>query len=208
MAALVLISNWGDIKHNFVPGATRQPSQPDSGRANDPLHATGSARVSSEPTVRPTSASYSIKESHAKTPERSARPTAPQTSPEYIEMEKNIKKLRFKYEKSAGTDDEILAGMRFADYLKYRDSKIFDGGTYQMEAITVYRSVVKLLEDQWRAKMTSGDDSRELKSREEKDLSGYSGLNRELFLNYESKSVEGLLCSSLVSQGIQIVAIE
>ncbi|EJK46594.1 hypothetical protein THAOC_34727 [Thalassiosira oceanica] len=202
MAALVLISNWGAIEHNFVPGAAHQSSEPASSSAGSPLHATGTAaRVSPEPTVRPTSASSSVKESHAKTPERSERPTAPQTSPEYIAMEKNIKRLRFKYEKSAGTEDEILAGMRFADYLKYRDSKIFDGGTYQMEAISVYRSVVTLLEDQWRAKMSLGDDSREIQSREEKDLSGYSGLNRELFLNYESKSVEGLLCSSLVSLG-------
>ena len=205
MAALVLISNWGEMKHNFVPGAAHQSSEPASSgatsSASSPLHETGSARVTSEPTVRPTSASSAVKESHVKTPERSARPTAPQTSPEYIAMEKNIKRLRSKYEKSAGTEDEILAGIRFADYLKYRDSKIFDGGTYHMEAISVYRSVVQLLEERWRAEMTSGDDSREIKSGEGKDLSGYSGLNRELFLNYESKSVEGMLCSSLVSLG-------
>eukprot|EP00571_Detonula_confervacea_P009748 CAMPEP_0172321692 /NCGR_PEP_ID=MMETSP1058-20130122/44050_1 /TAXON_ID=83371 /ORGANISM="Detonula confervacea, Strain CCMP 353" /LENGTH=822 /DNA_ID=CAMNT_0013037273 /DNA_START=14 /DNA_END=2482 /DNA_ORIENTATION=+ len=123
-----------------------------------------------------------------------------QSSPIYLQMEAKIKTLRAKYEESQGLLQEYLEAVRYADFLKYRDTSIHDGGTYQMEAIDVYSHAIELLEDMWRDKMVKGEEVR-LPVTPSAGDSGYTGLNRELFMDYESKSMEAMLCSTYSNLG-------
>lgn len=86
--------------------------------------------------------------------------TGLQSSQIYLQMEANIKTLRANYETSQGTSREYLDAVRYADFLKHRDSQIHDGGTYQMEAINVYTHAIELLENMWRDKMAKGEEVR------------------------------------------------
>jgi tetratricopeptide (TPR) repeat protein len=121
-------------------------------------------------------------------------------------MEAQIATLRSVYESSVDTFDEIPSALRYADYLKQRDAAIHDGGTYQMEAIDVYRRVIDLLESQWRIEMLNGVDTRAILEERtlphDDDENQYrEGLHRELFLDLESKSTEGLLCHAHTNLG-------
>jgi len=119
------------------------------------------------------------------------------------QMEGNIHTLRNKYRQATGTRLEYLAAIQLADFLKYRDTVIHDGGTYQMEAIEVYSRAVSLLEEMWRKMMTNGEDTRKASSQDDEvnDDDYYNGLNREIFLDYGSKSIEGLLCATYCNLG-------
>ncbi|KAL3763284.1 hypothetical protein ACHAWU_008987 [Discostella pseudostelligera] len=127
--------------------------------------------------------------------------TGPQSSPLYKDMETNIIMLRSKYEESRNTPSEILAAIRYADYLKYRDTTIHDGGTYQMDAIKVYSRAIELLQDEYRQKIDNGEEVRLSEGATSSPVVGYSGLNREMFLDYDSKSTEGRLCATYTSLG-------
>lgn len=125
--------------------------------------------------------------------------------PLHRQTESNIQILRNKYKQAADTPTEYLTAIQLADFLKYRDSVIHDGGTYQMEAIAVYSRAISLLEEMWRKMMADGEDTRKAKiSNEQQDGANnfyYSGLNREIFLDYGSKSIEGLLCATYCNLG-------
>ena len=146
--------------------------------------------------------------SHQKQNQR--RPTSPQDTELYQTMEANIAKLRSAYIKSQNTPEEIITAIRYADYLKQRDATIHDGGTYQMEAIEVYLRAIDLLEGKWRIDMLNGLDTRAIKEEREgnvidsdfeDEFGKREGLHRELFLDYNSKSTEGLLCAAYCSLG-------
>ena len=130
---------------------------------------------------------------------KKTRPTGPKSSPLYKQMEEKIIQLRELYEKSHGTSSEYLTAIQYADYLKYRDATIHDGGTYQMEAIEVYTRAINLLEYIWRKKLANGEDVR--LSTSSATAQGYEGLNRELFLDYADKSTEGMICAALSGLG-------
>ncbi|KAL7547553.1 hypothetical protein ACHAWF_010845 [Thalassiosira exigua] len=126
-----------------------------------------------------------------------SRPRGPQSTPLYQQMEARIKELRDKYEASHGTPSEYLVAIQYADFLKYRDATINDGGTHQMEAIHVYSRAIDLLEAIWRDKMAKGEGVRlpEIPNR------NYEGLSQEMFLDYDSKSIEGILCATHTNLG-------
>lgn len=139
-----------------------------------------------------------------------SRPNGPQSSPLYQQMEANILKLRSQYRSYINKPDEYLFAIKYADYLKHRDATIHDGGTHQMEAIEVYLRAVELLEGRWREEVGRGVDTRLTKQpnsggdtsdAEDGSHNNLKGLNGELFLNYEEKSTEGLLCSTFTSLG-------
>ena len=138
-----------------------------------------------------------------------SRPTSPQSSQLYKSMESQISSLRSAYESSRNTSDEILSAIRYADFLKHRDATIHDGGTYQMEAIEVYLHAIDLLETQWRLEMLNGENTRAIREERENhvDVEAFEnydtdeGLHRELFLDVESKSTEGLLCAAYTNLG-------
>ena len=121
----------------------------------------------------------------------------PRSSPAYLQMEANIMKLRAQYKESHNTPVEYLAAIQYADYLKYRDVSIHDGGTHQMEAIEVYHRVIALLEEKWRDKIARGEETRST----EVSSGGYQGLNTELFVKYEEKSIEAMLCAVYTNLG-------
>jgi tetratricopeptide (TPR) repeat protein len=127
--------------------------------------------------------------------------TGPQSSPLYKDMETKIIMLRTKYEESRNTPSEILAAVRYADYLKYRDTTIHDGGTYQMDAIKVYSRAIDLLQDEYQQKIDNGEEVRLSEGATSSPVVRYSGLNREMFLDYDSKSTEGKLCATYSSLG-------
>lgn len=133
------------------------------------------------------------------------RGLGPQSSPIYKEMEANILMLRTKYEESHTTPSEISAAIRYADYLKHRDATIHDGGTYQMDAIKVYSRAIELLQDEYRKKIENGKEVRLSESASSSSplssVGGYSGLNRDMFLDFDSKSTEGMLCAAYSSLG-------
>ena len=103
----------------------------------------------------------------------------------------------------------ILAALRYADYLRHRDATIHDGGTHQAEAIDVYRRAIRALEGAWRRRMAGGEDVRfqeeggedSPSSSSSSSSSSYAGLNRELFLDHDAKSVEGSLCAAHTGLG-------
>jgi len=141
-------------------------------------------------------------QSSSKTIENSSkRPTGPQSTPLYQQMEAKIKKLHALYEESRGTPTEYLTAIQYADFLKYRDATIHDGGTHQIEAIEVYTHAVNLLEDIWRDKLAKGEDVRLSTASSNDEGGGYQGLNQELFLDYADKSIEGIICAALSSLG-------
>jgi len=141
-------------------------------------------------------------QSSSKTIENSSkRPTGPQSTPLYQQMEAKIKKLQALYEESRGTPTEYLTAIQYADFLKYRDATIHDGGTHQIEAIEVYTHAVNLLEDIWRDKLAKGEDVRLSTASSNDEGGGYQGLNQELFLDYADKSIEGIICAALSSLG-------
>jgi len=116
-------------------------------------------------------------------------------------MEGTIKTLKSQYEASHNTPSEYLSAMHYADFLKHRDITIHDGGTHQMEAISVYTHATNLLEDIWRNKMARGEETRSLSSPDVLTDRGYAGLNAEIFVDHESKSIEGMLCTAYTSLG-------
>ena len=63
-----------------------------------------------------------------------------------------------------------------------------------MEAINVYSHAIELLEDIWRDHASAGEETRP--SDDAARDGGYEGLNRDLFVDYDSKSVEGMLCAA------------
>jgi tetratricopeptide (TPR) repeat protein len=144
-----------------------------------------------------------------------SRPTSPQSSDLYKNMEAQISQLKATYESSIGTPSEITSALRYADYLKQRDATIHDGGTYQMEAISVYLRAIDLLETRWRLEMLNGENTRSTRLEKEAasgtimhDDMDYEeedhtqdGLHRELFLDIEYKSTEGLLCAAYTNLG-------
>ena len=137
----------------------------------------------------------------------STRPTSPQSTQQYKDMEIRISQLKSIYTEAQDTPDEIIAAIRYADYLKYRDATIHDGGTYQMEAIQVYSRAIDLLENKWRIDMLNGENTRATKEKRDDNIESgeedvhQEGLHRELFLDIEYKSTEGLLCAAYTNLG-------
>ena len=136
----------------------------------------------------------------AKQNTKNNRPTGPQSTQLYQQMEAKIKALRAQYQEAANTPKEYLAAIQYADFLKYRDVTIHDGGTHQMEAIEVYHHAIELLENMWREKMAKGEEVH-LPEKTENSHTRYSGLNQELFMDYSEKSIEGMLCATVCSLG-------
>ena len=185
-----------------LPKATRLPAS-DSSTLKQRVQIETTKAISPSLTTKPTSTqSRKLNNNH-----RHRQNTA--TDPLHQQMEKNIHALRDQYKQAANTPNEHLAAIQLADLLKYRDSVIHDGGIYQMEAIEVYSKAVSLLENIWRDMMTNGEDTRQTSindSSHEQVLDRgndfyRNGLNRELFLDYRSKSIEGLLCAAHCSLG-------
>lgn len=74
-----------------------------------------------------------------------------------------------------------------------------------MEAIRVYLRAVELMESRWREEVKNGVNTRARGGDAEADVDadevGKESLHRELFLDYENKSTEGLLCAVYTSLG-------
>eukprot|EP00984_Skeletonema_dohrnii_P020285 scaffold9834_cov131-Skeletonema_dohrnii-CCMP3373.AAC.8 len=171
--------------------------------------------TTTRPTVATTKSSTTTTTRSSKTSSSTSSSNHPRhrqnaaSDPFHQQMETNIRTLRQQYKQAVNTPNEHLAAIQLADFLKYRDTVIHDGGTYQMEAIEVYSRALSLLEDKWRKMMTNGEDTRKTamthdneqhSGNEENDY--YStGLNHELFLDYGSKSIEGLLCATYTNLG-------
>ena len=68
-----------------------------------------------------------------------------------------------------------------------------------MEAIDVYSHAIELLKDIWRDHASAGEETRP--SDDAARDGGYEGLNRDLFVDYDSKSVEGMLCAAYSNLG-------
>ncbi|KAL7534001.1 hypothetical protein ACHAXR_009743 [Thalassiosira sp. AJA248-18] len=217
MSLLVLVSNSNDIHRGFAALLSKpMPSSLDTEALTKPTSLpTASSPTKSSPnskyqneinaaiqrkkkdkTSRQTATTQSPSQQTSKQ-HTNRKPTGPLSSPLYQQMEAKIKKLRAQYEESHNTPSEYLAAIRYADFLKYRDATIHDGGTHQMEAIEVYSHAIDLLEDTWREKMAKGEDVRLTGTTNGK----YKGLNQELFLDYENKSIEGMLCATLSNLG-------
>jgi tetratricopeptide (TPR) repeat protein len=157
-------------------------------------------------------------------------PNAPQQTEMYKQMEDNIARLRSIYERTKQQNDEdednddwpnthVVAAIQYADYLRHRDTTIHDGGTYQMTSIDVYTSAIQTLERIRRNAITNGKDVRYPENRDVNDTpssssssslsllpqslysSSYTGLNRELFLDIDTKSIDGALCASYTGLG-------
>jgi len=146
-----------------------------------------------------------IKNGNAKTNSKTTNfPNSPQSTELYQQMETKIAQLRNIYQTSksnpnAETKERYLSAITLADYLKHRDTVIHDGGTYQMEAIEVYHDALNTLQSVWREMIRDGQDTRQPTIDIENihpSTSNYQSLNRELFLDNPSKSIEGLLCAT------------
>ena len=211
MTILIFMSNGTDMYKYFTSIVNN----------NNPTVDGSTKQANLQPTSLPTSSSTTTKyknevdaaierkqrssqkkhQSSSKTIESSQRPTGPQSTPLYQQMEAKIKKLHALYEESRGTPTEYLAAIQYADFLKYRDATIHDGGTHQIEAIEVYTHAINLLEDIWRDKLAKGEDVRLSTASSNVEGGGYQGLNQELFLDYADKSIEGIICAALSSLG-------
>lgn len=152
-------------------------------------------------------------------------PNAPQQTELYKQMEENIERLRLVHERTKQQNDEdnndewpnthVVAAIQYADYIRHRDTTIHDGGTYQMKAIDVYNSAIQMLESIRRQAIANGKDVRYPESNNVDEpssssssllpqsfySSSYTGLNRELFLDIDSKSIEGALCAAYTGLG-------
>ena len=219
MSILVLMSNGNDIYNHIasvfnnvepsVPQASKPtplPSFPTapSSTINSKYQNEIDAAIERRQRKKENPHTSSQKQQTSKTKERNSnsRATGPTSTPLYQQMEARIKQLKAQYKQSRGTSLEYLAAIQYADFLKYRDSTIHDGGTYQMEAIEVYSHAIDLLEDIWRDKMAKGEDTRLSNAQSTSRMGGgYQGLNQELFLDYAEKSVEGKLCAAYSSLG-------
>jgi tetratricopeptide (TPR) repeat protein len=230
MALLFIVSNFDDIYSNlvslpyhstvhrdreFTDSATKSsresvPSDSQDLESQMPqLTQKQKERFYSQQQTQSTKTTTSAKQSSTSstsTPSRRHQNTA--KDPLYIQMESNILALRNKYKQAANTPTEHLAAIQLADFLKYRDTVIHDGGTYQMEAIDVYSRALFLLEEKWRDMIANGEDTRKPMNaqslnleQEEMNNYYYSGLNREIFLDYGAKSIEGTLCAVYCNLG-------
>lgn len=208
MIMLLFVSNMDDIGTAFLSLTTKSPSRIHPGEAlNSPTAVPSSSDLkekSNAETEQPRTRREQDGSQDDQTKSNNGkRVMGPQSSPVYKEMEDKIIMLRSKYEESRNTPSEISAAIRYADYLKYRDVTIHDGGTYQMEAIKVYSHAIELLLHEYQEKMENG---KEVRMTDGTSLSlstagGYLGLNRELFLDFDSKSTEGRLCATYTSLG-------
>lgn len=78
-----------------------------------------------------------------------------------------------------------------------------------MEAIQTYLKAIDLLENRWRLEMLNGENTRattaekasSIDQEDEDHTANKEGLHRELFLDIESKSTEGLLCAAYTNLG-------
>ncbi|KAL9190319.1 hypothetical protein ACHAXT_007530 [Thalassiosira profunda] len=203
MALLIIASNGGEMYESFVSLLAR-PSPLPSGNSGE------SAKPSSLPTASnskyESEVQAAIERRKKQAPLQSSKqpsstPTGPQSSPLYQQMEAQIQQLKAQYDASRGTPSEWLAAVRYADFLRHRDVTIHDGGTHQMEAIEVYSRAISLLEDVRRKKIAKGDAVRDVNVALGGMESGYTGLNRELFVDYDAKSTEGMLCAAHTNLG-------
>ena len=155
-------------------------------------------------------------------------PNAPQQTEMYKQMEDNIERLRSVYERTKRQNDDeddndddwpntyVVSAIQYADYLRHRDTTIHDGGTYQMTAIDVYTSAIQTLERIRRQAIANGkdvrypDDTSSSSSSSSSIISllpqsffssSYNGLNRELFLDVDTKSIDGALCAAYTGLG-------
>ena len=202
-------NNAGSIQKPSTESNVKKPTlspkeRPSAASIQHPQTQT-TAKITTRPTVT-TKSSTTAESSKTTSSNRRHRQNAA-SDPFHQQMESNIRTLRNQYKQAVNTPTEYLAAIKLADFLKYRDTAIHDGGTYQMEAIEVYSRAVSLLEDMWRKMMTNGEDTRKTtiahgNEQLVDDGNDYStGLNRELFLDYESKSIEGLLCAVYCNLG-------
>lgn len=232
MALVAILSNFNDIysglvslpsillhadnakfiqtlpKESNVNKPTTQPNEGPYIASNQHPQAQTITKRSSEAATKSSTTTQSSKTATSSSSPRHHRQNAA-SDPFHQQMESNIRKLRNQYQQAANTPNEHLAAIQLADFLKYRDTVIHDGGTYQMEAIAVYSRAISLLEDMWRKMMANGEDTRKTNAAQDHEqLNGmmgndyYStGLNQELFLDYGSKSIEGLLCATYCNLG-------
>ncbi|KAL3805641.1 hypothetical protein HJC23_005885 [Cyclotella cryptica] len=203
-------------QHVVEPAPSSLPSKPSSAspyqlEVDAAIERRKNRKGPKTPTM-PSSREHSTKHTKTNKNPTPSRRTSPQSTDLYRTMEANIVTLRSQYQASLDTPHEIIAAIRYADYLKQRDATIHDGGTYQMEAIQVYWRAVELLENRWRVEMLNGVNTRAIREEREredggsdveevKEEFGKDGLHRELFLDYDDKSTEGLLCAAYTSLG-------
>ena len=198
------------IQQSSTESNAKMPTLPPKERPPVASKTHPTAKITTRPTTVPTPKSSTAAESSKTSSSSSSRRHRQNAAsdPFYQQLESKIRTLRNQYNQAANTPTEYLAAIQLADFLKYRDTVIHDGGTYQMEAIEVYLRAVSLLEDMWREKITKGEDTRKTTMTNDNeqlvdDGEDYysTGLNRELFLDYGSKSIEGLLCAVYCNLG-------
>lgn len=209
MALLAVMSNINDIYSGIVSGSGKTTQETVELEAQlpqlSPFEVTTQILPDTQTTkntaaTKSTTTNQSSKTSSNRHHQNTAK------DPLHQQMESNIRTLRDQYKQAADTPTEHLAAIQLADFLKYRDTVIHDGGTYQMEAIEVYLRAVSLLEEKWRKMMANGEDTRKvtaLNNEQDDEVNDYyyNGLNREIFLDYGSKSIEGLLCATYCNLG-------
>jgi len=213
IAILAVISNFNDIYSGLVsiPSHILHTREPNSGNAKKTLGSPATtSNVQLQPPKEKSTTEYNQPETQTTTKStatQSSKTSSNRHQQNVKQMESNIHTLRSQYKQAADTPTEYLAAIQLADFLKYRDTVIHDGGTYQMEAIEVYSRAVSLLEDMWRKMMANGEDTRNASSlnneqdNQVNDYDHYNGLNKEIFLDYGSKSIEGLLCATYCNLG-------
>lgn len=114
------------------------------------------------------------------------------SDPQRRRMQQVIDKLRTDY-KNNPTD--IMKAINLADALRQKDLTYHDGGSSQAEALSLYQTVIETTLEKRKTMLEAGKPT-------DVSLSG-TPVKDEFILDYNNKSVDGLLCALYTAMGKQ-----
>ena len=130
------------------------------------------------------------KSSHRTTPESKASPH--RNDPQRQQLVQMINQMR----EASHTDREnMFHAIKLADLMRYYDTTYHEGGTFEKEAIQTYLHAAQLAEKKREENLSKGELTNQCK------MESIHSVNEEITINYEMKSIDGVLCGIYTSLG-------